>query len=191
MRFLELIDNICETFDNTVTGRRDKASLYGVCDAPPPLAEHIVFDPMPDAVAKCLVNDYRGVFPKELLEIYAVMNGADLFWTVRTTQSKIKIPLCRVVIYGVPLTSDRKHIEPFNISIEDLNRPAGIPHCWLKFGSYIDFPHNSDTFNLFVDTDRLNVFAVKKQASNCCVVREWESIDDCLCWLIEYFREKA
>ena len=122
--------------------------------------------------------------PAELLNLYRFMNGADLFWSVKKIGTR-QIPFNSLSIYGVPLTFDRLHLEPFNIRIEDLNRPNNTPDSWLKFGSYYSPTVTDIRFDLFVDTESLVVFAVKNGCNVCCIEKSWNSIDCCLCCLLD------
>lgn len=185
MIFLRKLHNIIDTYDSQSCCVRDNAFLFGVC-VPPPLAKHIVFAPMPDDVKQNLISAYRCTIPTELLDLYSAMNGANLFWAVRLVGKKnTRIPFSNLSIYGVPLTWDREHIEPFNISIEDLNRPKGTPDNWLKFGSYYRPKNTDNRLDLFVDTTTNAVFAVEHDYTECCVLENWNSIDDCLCYLFD------
>lgn len=182
MNFLDRIESLQHTYRADECGVQDNASLYGIYNPKPPLATHIVFNPMPQETMQNLVNNYKLNFPKELLVLYHVMNGADLFWTVRLVgKKKTRIPICCFSIYGVPLTYDRKHIEPYNISVEDLNRPRKTPESWLKFGSYYRPENMIDRLDLFIDTNQATVFAVEHEREECSVVASWNSIDSCLC----------
>lgn len=182
MQFLEKLNAHIITFDKDVCSRFDQASLYGEFAQKPPLAKHIVFDPAPQEAINSLVENYKLSFPTQLLELYNSINGACLFWSFRSIGKKqIRIPFNSFSIFGIPLSHDRKHLEPFNISIEDLNRPNGTPDCWLKFGSFL-FPNDyNNMYDLFVDVDGGDVYAVKHNASDLEVVKTWKTIDDCLC----------
>lgn len=186
MIFLNKINRFSVSYGESACDFRDNAYLYGVYADTPPLAKHIVFHPMPRDVMQNMVDSYKHSFPSALLEIYHVMNGADLFWTVRLIGKKgIRIPMSCLSIYGIPLTYDRKRIEPFNISIEDLNRPNGIPIKWLKFGSFC-YPDNvSGRLDLYVDTETLCAYAVKHESEECIISHTWENIDRCLCYLYD------
>ena len=186
MIFFEKINKLKSLYDKDACGLYDDVPLYGIYAETPPLAKHIVFPPMPDDVMQNMVNAYKHPFPTELLQIYHVMNGADLFWTVRLIGKKgIRVPLSCLSIYGIPLTYDRKRIEPFNISIEDLNRPKGTPMNWLKFGSFCHPENLSSRLDLFVDTEILRVYAVKHDSEECSVTCAWDNIDQCLCYLYD------
>ena len=192
MNFVNKINDLIATYDSNVCGARDNAILYGMCNPAPPLATHIVFLPMPIEVMQGMISDYKRTFPKELLTLYNTMNGADLFWSVRYVGKKnIRIPFSYFSIYGIPLTYDREHIEPFNISIEDLNRPKGVPDTWLKFGAYYRPENNINRLDLFVDTEVDRVFAVEHDCDECCVVATWDTIDNCLCCVFDLLQRDA
>lgn len=186
MKFLEKINGLKCKYDKCVCDMKDNAFLYDLLTPSPPLATHIVFAPMPKEVMNNMICNYKLSFPNELLELYNYMNGADLFWTsCEIGKSNRRIPISRLSIYGIPLTDDRKHLEPFNISIEDLGRPKGTPKSWLKFGS---FYYPEDLFKrkmLFVDVDSLKVFAVDENEVECSIVENWNSIDECLCYVFD------
>lgn len=189
MIFLEKIHSLLNTYESHSCGRRDNAFLYGICNPSPPLATHIVFAPMPKEVQQNLISAYKRSIPTDLLTLYSTMNGADLFWSVRTVGKKNRrIPYSYLSIYGVPLTWDRKHIEPFNICIEDLNRPRGTPNSWLKFGAYCRPENTTQRLDLFVDTETNDVFAVEHDCVECCVAETWDSIDTCLCSVLALLR---
>ena len=183
MNFLEKVKTLIKTYDCEV---RDRAVLYGVSETRPPLAKHIIFEPMPFDIMQNMVANYKLEFPQQLLAIYTAMNGADLFWTVCFVgKKKIRIPINCLSIYGIPLTYDREHIEPFNISIEDLNRPKGTPDNWLKFGSFYRPENLLSRFDLFVEVEQGGVFAIEHDADECCVTATWDSIDTCLCYIFD------
>lgn len=186
MKFLRILDCLRSDYSDNCK-IQDNAVLYGVNNQPPPLAKHIVFNPMPPIAIDDIVSNYKLDFPTELLKFYSKTNGADFFWTLCSLEkSKIQIPFCLFSIYGIPLTHDRKHIEPYNIVIEDLNRPNGVPECWLKFGSYYMPDNLSIRHDLFVDTIQNTVFAVNHEQAECCIMKTWDSIDICLCSIFEF-----
>lgn len=188
MIFLEKIKNLREKYVND-SKIRDSAWLYGSFDKTPPIAKHIVFFPMPEDVMREMVENYRRSIPEDLLSIYRCMNGADLFWRVRYIgENKRRIPRCDFSIYGVPLTYDRKHIEPLNICIEDFDRPDEVPVEWLKFGLYYS-PDDNVRLDLYVDTDIGKVYAVMHERVGCEVCRTWTTIDDCLCEIVDLLSE--
>ena len=192
MIFIEKINKLVYEYNNALCEVKDEAILYGVFEQKPPLAKHIVFNPMPDEVKKSLVENYKLNFPKQLLTLYSVFNGVNLFWRCLTIGEKnIKIPISCFSIYWVPLTYDRQHIEPFNISIEDLNIQNGTPTSWLKFGSYYKPNDLFNRFDLFIDTESEQVFAVKHGIDTCEVSEKWDSIDNCLCCIFDLLKNNT
>lgn len=186
LKFVEKLHILIDKYTAVECGMRDNAFLYGICNPSPPLAEHIIFSSMPEDVMQGMINAYKLEFPQELLDLYGVMNGANLFWSVDYIgKKKIRIPFNYLSIYGIPLTYDRMHIEPYNISIEDLNRPRETPDNWLKFGSYQSLENSSIRFDLYVDTDTDHVFSVEHGIKICTVTESWKSIDECLCFLLD------
>lgn len=186
MRFLEKLSILCMSFDESVCSQRDQAILYGVYEQKPPLAKHIVFNPAPEKAVETLKSNYKRTIPKQLLDLYKSINGVSLFWTIRYIGEKqFRLPINLLTIYGIPLSYDRKHLEPFNISIEDLNRPNGTPQGWLKFGSF-RYPEDlSRIADLFVDTETGEVYSMMHGALEFDVVETWSTIDNCLCHVFD------
>ena len=191
MKFIKIINSFRDEYKSEFCGRQDSALLYGKYEVQPPLAKHIVYLPMPEEVMQNMISSYKGNFPNELLTLYRTMNGADLYWMVHSIgKNKIRIPRSCLSIYGVPLTYDRKHIEPYNICIEDLNRPEETPNNWLKFGSYYRPEDLTNRLDLYVDTCKNTVYSVENENMNCIVVDSWDSIDHCLCGINELLKGK-
>lgn len=187
-----MIQQLISSYDASEIRAHDKATLCGTYPDTPPLARHIVFDPMRAKVKRALISDYKLSFPQALLDIYSSMNGANLFWSVRFIgKDRIRVPFHYLSIYGIPTNNDRKHIEPYNISVEDLNRPKGTPDTWLKFGSYTLPEDIYRRWDLFVDTQTNFVYAAENGSADCCIAEKWDSIDACLCCLFERLREQT
>lgn len=185
MRFLTKIDNLLGKYNNSSCKMIDEANLYGVFDSSPPLARHVVFNSMPQSIMQNTVNNYKLHFPKQLLTIYKNMNGANLFWTTLAINENLHIPMNYLSIYGVPLRCDRKHLEPFNISVEDLSRADDTPQNWLKFGCFC-FPNDSvERYDLFINVDTEATFAVESRTESCDIIFSWDSIDECLCDILD------
>ena len=114
-------------------------SLLGIREQTPPLAVHYIFAPMTQKLMDHLIDSYTLRFPQELMTIYSHLNGCALFWdTVYVEKFGISVPFCKFAIFGVPFGENQNTIEPWNISIEDLNRPKNTPATWLKFGMFYD-----------------------------------------------------
>ena len=185
MIFIDKLQKLLSAYNKESCKMYGNTFLYGCYETPPPLASHFVFPPMPESTRRALVENYNLPFPDELLHLYEIMNGANLFWTVRSISNNMRIPVCQLAIYGVPLTlRNPEIIEPFNISVEDLRRPKDTPATWLKFASY-NIVEKSERWDLFVDTCAYTVTAVKNGEAKCQVVAKWNSIDECLCNLLE------
>lgn len=185
MNFLNKINILCNNYDEEKCCLKDNAFLYGVFNSPPPLAKHIIFSPLPETTLLCITENYKCTFPTELLTIYQKMNGANLYWSIHQIGKKVCIPINYLSIYGIPRTNDRNCIEPFNISIEDLNRPNGTPDSWLKFGSYYRPENVFNRFDLFIDTNLSKVYSIEHNNPDCRIIETWDSIDSCLCHIFD------
>ncbi len=145
-------------------------------------ARHIVFKPMSKGLIDHLIESYKGTIPESLLMLYRTMNGALLFRTMRYIEAaNLYIPVCNFSVYGIPLGEPKGAIEPFNISIEDLNRPYGIPDHWLKFGSYYMPDSFSCKCDLYIDTYTFTVHGIDHDSCECIDLYQWQSLDECLC----------
>lgn len=191
MKFLDKVDVLTSKFPSNAYERRGNALLCELCNPQPPLATHIIFAPMTEKIIAHLVDSYKRAIPEDLLTLYRSMNGSDLFWTTRYIKEvNLHIPLCRFSIYGVPFGTTRNSIEPFNISLEDLNRPNGTPDNWLKIGAYYKPEDLSYRLDLYADTDTSYVYAVGHDNPSCCVVEKWDTIDQCLCAIFDLLEAK-
>lgn len=186
MRFLDKLTEIqrCSPVKVQVNGTK----LVGIPVQNPPLADHYIYAPMSSALRTSLIASYKRSIPEQLLNIYEAANGCNLFWRcVAFGGGKFKIPMAQLSVYGVPggpMSADR--IEPFNISVEDLDRPGDTPDNWLKFGSYRDFrSEDLMEYDLFADVDTDKVYSVIRKAEKCQIEQKWNSIDDCLCDLFD------
>lgn len=190
MIFLEKISKLSHSACNKLYAEESNAVFIGLCDGRPDHAKHIIFRPMSESLIGHLVQSYARNFPKELISIYREMNGADLFWTSRyVPRAKIHIPFCMFSLYGIPCSDSRKNTEPFNISIEDLNRAKDTPAEWLKFGSYYEPKTYSHKRDLYIDTEDKKVYSVDHDSESCNVLRKWLSIDACLCEVFDLLNE--
>lgn len=188
MKFIEKIVSLMSSYPEKECGMMDQGRLYGKCEELL-TAKHVIFLPMPDSVQKSLVADFKRPFPPELLEIYRFMNGGDLFTKPLQIQG-YKISDIHFSIYGVPLTYDRKHLEPFYIRIEDGDRREKVPKTWLKFGSYKHEKYK-DKIGLFVDTDSMKAHSAvhDRTCNKTTILESWKTIDDCLCSVVSYLEE--
>lgn len=186
MRFLEKLAELQS--NQSVKVQTNGTKLVGVPERTPPPAHHYIYAPMPIKLKNHLIESYKRTIPEQLLEIYEVSNGCCLFWRcMEFGGGKFRIPVAQLSVYGVPAgTNTADTIEPYNISVEDLDRPANTPLNWLKIGCYRDF---SDTkpveFDLFADVDNGAVHSVVRKIEKCRIEHTWASIDDCLSALID------
>lgn len=185
MKFLKKLNGLLNSYGNDCR-KENSAVLYGINENSKPLAKHIVFSKMPPEIMTDMLQRFTQSFPKELLKIYKVTNGANLFFSVRLIGKRnIPIGFSNLSIYGIPLTYDRTQIEPYDIRIEDLNRPDSTPNAWLKFGSYSSPDNDDNLYWLFVDTTDGRVHSVARNQTKCMVDSTWKSIDHCLCELFD------
>lgn len=110
MRFLTLLTELIEKNESNVVFTDNDVRLLAP-QAPPQIAEHFLYGPMPEPVFLHLVQSYLRNFPKELLELYAYVNGLDLFRTMRKLTEDISLPASRLSVFGVPILADRKLAE--------------------------------------------------------------------------------
>ncbi len=186
MRFLTFLSQLINQYGDSYAYTENKVLLLNPQE-PPQIADHFIYSPMPEPVMQHLIQSYRRPFPDNLLELYAFTNGLDLFRTLRSITEEISLPASRLSVYGVPIFTDRKHLEPLNISLEDLNRFPDTPNNWLKFGCFRDIRHGKqiNEYDLYVDTDKYNAYQVERLGMVLSIAGVWNSIDDCLCNLFE------
>lgn len=182
MEFLALLDRLEENYPLEKRRTEHYAVLYGVEQTPPLQAKHILFDAMTDQLITDLTGSYQRVFPGQLLELYRRINGAELFWGVRhLPRAKLSIPGSRLSVFGIPLETSRKYVEPYDIRIEDLARACDTPASWVKFGSWRPGNDFRQMFDLFADTDSGKVYAVDRAEISSVIQQQWDSVDLCLC----------
>ncbi len=186
MRFLTLLSQLAEKYKGDITFLDNQTRLLGSHE-PPKIADHFIYAPTPEPVIQHLVQSYRRQFPDELQELYAYANGIDMFRAMRKISNEISLPASKISVYGVPIYADRKHIEPINISLEDLNRCPDTPESWLKFGCSREFCQGefAKEFDLYVDTDDGAAYRVGCNCASLSIANVWQSIDDCLCNLFD------
>ena len=186
MKFLKIITQLIDNYGSNLSFTDNDVCLLGPHN-PPHIAEHFIYAAMPNSTMQHLIQSYRGHFPDDLQKLYSYANGLDLFRTMRKVSAGICLPASKISIFGMPIIADRKHIEPFNICLEDLNRLSGTPKSWLKFGCLRDIFHNELTneYDLYVDTIEGKAYQVERNNTSLSIIRAWRSIDDCLCSLLK------
>lgn len=187
MKFISLISQLKESYHDDIQYTDNQVCLLGPNSSETPIAVHFLYAPMSETLMQYLVQSYKRTIPTDLLAIYSYANGMELFRTMRQLSNGLRIPASQISIYGIPLLSDRKRLEPFNISIEDLSRPLGTPKTWLKFGCSREICQEAmvSESELYVDTDVGTVYQSICSQNSLQVNEQWPSIDDCLCELFE------
>lgn len=189
MQFIEKLAELEST--NTVKVQSNGTKLVGIPEQNPPLAKHYIYSPMSAELKTQLIESYKRTIPEQLLKLYDAANGCNLFWRCMAFGGgKFKIPVAQLSVYGVPAGPNTENtIEPYNISVEDLDRPTVAPENWLKFGSYRDFSRdNLPEYDLFADVDNGKVHSVVRKTVKCKIEHTWESVDDCLCELFDFIQ---
>ena len=189
MRFVEKITEL--EGSHPVKVQYNGTKLVGIPEQSPPVADHYIYSPMSAQLKKHLIESYKRMIPRQLLELYDAANGCNLFWRcMHLAGGKFKIPVAQLSVYGVPAGPNAVDaIEPYNISVEDLNRPKGTPDHWLKFGNYRDFSlTNMVEYDLYVDVESGQASSVMRKASQWEILQTWDSIDECLCDLFVYIQ---
>lgn len=153
------------------------------------MAEHFIFAPMSHELVQHLVQSYRRSIPEDLLTLYTAANGMELFRTMCAIPGGFKLPTSKLSVFRVPLLTDRQHLAPYNISIEDLSRLPNTPETWLKFGTRckMDGEITLGEYDLYEDTDSGAVYQSERTGKTLQISAQWESVDACLCSL---FREE-
>ena len=192
MRFVEKLAELESV--NPVKVQKNGTKLVGIPEQNPPLAKHYIYTPMSGELKKHLTDSYKRTIPEQLLKLYDTANGCNLFLRcMELAGGKFRIPVAQLSVYGVPAGPNTVNtIEPHNISIEDLDRPALTPNHWLKFGSYRDFGQaKMIEFDLFVDVDCGVVYSLIRKSETCLPEQTWNSMDACLCQLFDAMYDRS
>ncbi len=186
MNFLQKLGNVLSEYEHDECMIQGDTTLWGVQSLKPLFVAHITFSPLSKMEIQYLQDSYKRSFPEELLDVYRYTNGAFLFRSVRAVgKTGMKIPYSQFSIYGVPRCNDRKHLEPLNISLEDLDRPDDAPMSWLKFGSFETKVNADNCLDLYIDTEAGFVYALQNRASRGEIKQQWATLDDCLCYIMD------
>ena len=109
MEFCNIIRGLTVQYENNCTVAENGTIFLAPRqpqDKAAPIAKHIVFAPMTEKAMEYLIQSYIPTFPNELLKIYQVANGMNLFQQNQSFICKGKqYYLCNVQlsVYGVPL----------------------------------------------------------------------------------------
>ena len=193
MRILNYLEDLKIEYKSRTCFTDNQVCLLGPDKEKPLVAEHTIFPPMSDELIQHLRDSYKRTIPSELIDFYRTANGIDLFLVRRKLSGlDILIPCRQLSVYGIPLTFSRDRLEPYNISIEDLSRLPGTPENWLKFGSFCQITDGNvqGEYDLFVDVDSNGTYLCPRTEEKMWVVRNWDSIDECLCDLFMLLHER-
>ena len=190
MKFLNYIDLLLNDVETDVRYTPNHTRLIGHFDGMDDrVSVHQLHAPMTTQMLSELEKSYRFDIPAQLLEIYRTANGCFLCAGLMQLGS-YRLPTFRLTILGLPTGSAYEDCQPFNIIIEDGDRPRNIPKTWLKFGSYLEL--NDETFrgeyDLFVDTADGTVRGFARKQKKVSLKQpdfHWNTIDECLCSLYE------
>ena len=155
MNFLEILANLKSSYGEHLTYTDNGVCLLGPRQ-PPKIADHFIFAPMTDELVQCLVQSYRYKVPDDLLTLYTAANGMELFRTMCSIPGGFKLPTSKLSIFGVPPLANRQHLEPYNISIEDLSRLPDTPRKWLKFGNRCTMDKNTTSMWILIPVWHIN-----------------------------------
>lgn len=185
MKFITIIDGLVKSNrDNSII--RKNGTVLIQSDSVP-YSRHAVFPGISDEIIEnYLVSVYANPFPEQYYEFLSHYNGANLCRVKVDSKKGFSFAESLLTIYGLPRTPPFGRAwdmeEPFDVRIEDLSRHKKTPRTWLKFASYDETP-SLKRIDCFVDTDCNRVYACPKDKKD--VIREWDSIDECLVELYE------
>lgn len=194
MKFLIHLESLKTEFAGRIRLTSNQVCLLGPDEKKPLVAEHTIFPPMPDELIRHLRDSYKRTVPPELIHLYRTANGIDLFMVrCKLRGLDIRIPFRQLTVYGIPLTSTRDRLEPYNIRIEDLSRLPGTPENWLKFGLFRRIADETiqEECELFADVDSGHTFLCPRAEEKMRIFREWNTIDECLCDLFVQLHTKV
>lgn len=190
MKFLNYIDLLLNEAGTDVRYTPNHTRLIGYFDGMDDrVSVHQLHAPMTTQMLLELQKSYRFDIPNQLLEIYRVANGCFLCAGLMQLGS-YRLPTSRLTILGLPTGSAYDDCQPFNIIIEDGERPRNIPKTWLKFASYLELYDETfhGEYDLFVDTADGTVWAFARKQKKVNLKKpefHWNTIDECLCSLYE------
>ena len=191
MTFPDKIHALIQSYDSDACEVHRNVVLYGVNKTPPPIADHFIFTPMSESLIQELKESYEGEIPQTLIDIYRVMNGAQLFSTTRYSEAvKRYLPYFQLSIHGVQIRYPENMYVQYDISVEDSESPDGTPMSWLMFAGYYKPGDSHVMYDFFVDTNTGKVYSQVHHDLQCKTVESWDSIDECLCSIFDILSEK-
>lgn len=189
MRIINKLEKLRTEYDSNKIVRENGTEL--LCPMKIPRSRHTLFKGLSDwEIDEFLVKAYKNELPWQYIELIKYTNGFLLFSIrVKTAVHCFGYPL--LTLYALPRTQpfgrplDQE--EPFDIRVEDLGRHDDIPKTWLKFGAYVHEYRFDSLTDLFVDTVDGRCYSCERE--KCDVIEHWDSIDDCLCALFDFFSD--
>ena len=184
--YAKRLESLKTEFSGDCVTRKNGTLL--LCPGKIPKCRHMLFAALSDKLIKeFLADGYKNKFPEEYRQFLRYSNGAELFWTRRTTANGVPFAKSMLSFYGLPRTQPfsrpNDEEEPFDLRVEDLARHAETPAAWLKCGSYYGDPSSKVLIDIFIDTESGKVYACNKNES--AVHNTWDSFDECFCSIFD------
>lgn len=192
MEIINILNGLQEIYLANTCIKPNGAKLLGLHEGhTPPYADHVIFAPMSKQQEAYIMESVRLPIPEELLLLFNYSNGLCMYYGIIPI-ANYSIPFSHFTIYGIPRPRiEVSQMEPFNITIEDLDRSKGTPKQWLKFGAYSSMYDIDNRLDLFVDTSSGKTYSSKNKAPRVKIEHEWLSIDACLCWCFSYLQTQT
>ena len=197
MQFFDRLENLKEQYkDDCIVQPHGAVRMHpGVF----PNARHTLFKPLTDEIIEeYLVKEYVPPFPEDIKELLKYTNGAHLFgvelkypnrkpkWSRQKGYSLSGIRLSLLGLPGVPpMMRGLDRLEPADIRVEDIEHWGFNEKC-LKFGFYEPHELGKDRYDLYHSVENSHIWMCNKDV----VVREWDTMDDCLCGLFDESLDK-
>ncbi len=189
MKIIKYLEQLKEEHKNNITIRKNGTLL--LAPGKIPKSRFMLFAPLSDEIIqKFVVDNYKGMFPEELIEFYKYSNGAQLY-CVKKNFSKCSIASTMLCVFGLPMTQPYGRLqdmeEPFDIRIEDLSRPDELPNSWLKLGTYYKPDVSRRRRDIYIDTITKKVYSCYDREKS--IEEKWNSLDECLCSIFDSLRD--
>ena len=189
MRFFSILEDLKNEFADNCIVRQNGTILLGPGKIP--RYQHMLFKPLSmELIEQNLISQYKKPFPEPYTALLLHTNGANLC-TVRIRTPKFCFASNLLTAFGLPLlpTSMRvENEEPFDVRIEDLGHPSGIPSGWLKCGSYITLDDISQDKAIYIDTSTNRVYGCKR--NDHVILDQWDDLDTCFCQIYNHLTER-
>jgi len=186
MRYNDYLKKLVTDYKDNCAVRKNGTMLLGIGKIPN--AKHKLFVPLEQRdIDEYLKVFFKYGFPDDLAEILKISNGANLF-NIRIYTDKVEFAHVLLCVLGLPRTSPTGRAfdleEPFDIRVENFARHEEIPDTWIKFAVWTEVENiEKNPTDLFFDCVTNKVYACEKNKKD--VLYSWNSVDDCLCSIIE------